>query len=353
MSGLAVRGNALPSLEKARAILAGADSFTAIRRLEAVADVIASENRGNELGSDAAAIVCACVRRRAELDAAARAGRLHHGAAKGAVTREVTALPSAQKVAESKRAPVLALPVRDEDAYYRACKAKREQPTKAGLIALARQTAPERKTTLATMADAPSVRTALSHASKRVVRERLEDVSAIEAKAIEGVFDAIVIDPPWPMEKIERDVRPNQGRSLDYPTMGEAELCAMTLPAAKDCHLWCWTTSTFLPLAFRCLEAWGFSYSCLFVWHKPGGPQPAGGPQFNCEPILYARRGSPKFVDTKAFFTCFEATRGKHSEKPEAFYDVVRRVTAGRRLDMFNRRAIPGFEVWGKEADRG
>jgi N6-adenosine-specific RNA methylase IME4 len=181
------------------------------------------------------------------------------------------------------------------------------------------------------------------------LREKLDDVTAREAKAATGVYDVLVIDPPWPMKKIERDERPNQSE-FDYPTMTEGELAQLDIPAAEDCHVWLWTTHKFLPMAVRLLGAWGLRYVCTFVWHKPGGFQPIGLPQYNCEFAIYARQGAPAFLDTKALPTCFDAPRGKHSEKPEAFYDVVRRVTGGRRLDMFNRRPIAGFDSWGKEA---
>ena len=177
----------------------------------------------------------------------------------------------------------------------------------------------------------------------------LESVEAREQKALEGVYDVIVIDPPWPMQKIDRDERQNQV-AFDYPTMSEAEMADMEMPAADDCHMWLWTTHKFLPMALRLSEGWGFKYVCTFVWHKPGGFQPIGLPQYNCEFAFYCRKGSPKFLDTKAFPACFEAPRGGHSEKPEEFYDVVRRVTGGRRIDIFNRRKIKGFDVWGKEA---
>lgn len=181
---------------------------------------------------------------------------------------------------------------------------------------------------------------------------QLEDVATLEAKALEGVYDVVVIDPPWPMTKIERDVRPNQV-AFDYPTMDEEAIATQieTLqPFAADCHTWLWTTQRFLPMAFRLLDRWQLTYVCTFVWHKPGGFQPVGLPQYNAEFALYARQGAPLFVDTTSLPVCFTADREGHSVKPDAFYAMVRRVTAGRRLDLFNRRPLEGFDGWGKES---
>ena len=78
------------------------------------------------------------------------------------------------------------------------------------------------------------------------IRAQLEDVAAQDAKAIQGVYDVIVIDPPWPMEKIERDVAPNQV-AFDYPTMTLDEIASLEIPYADDCHVWLWTTHRFMP----------------------------------------------------------------------------------------------------------
>lgn len=168
-------------------------------------------------------------------------------------------------------------------------------------------------------------------------------------------YNVAVIDPPWPMTKILRKVRPNQTERLDYRTQTIPEIAETVatdiLPLLDtNAHVFLWTTHKFLPDAFGLLSGWGLTYICILTWHKPGGFQPYGLPQYNSEFCLLARKGSPRFVSTKAFPTCFEAPRGKHSEKPEEFYALLRRVTDGCRLDVYNRRVIEGFDAWGDEA---
>jgi N6-adenosine-specific RNA methylase IME4 len=188
------------------------------------------------------------------------------------------------------------------------------------------------------------------YAKRAEVRQMLEDKKTQALKEAQGLYDVVVIDPPWPVHIGAREAYPDQV-GLAYPTMSVEEICALRLPLADVAHVWLWTTQRFLSEALlTCLPAWGLAYSCCFVWEKPGGMQPLGLPQMTCEFALYARKGSPVFVDTKDFKTYFKAPRGAHSEKPECFYAMVRRVTAGRRLDMFNRRPIDGFDGWGYDA---
>jgi N6-adenosine-specific RNA methylase IME4 len=176
---------------------------------------------------------------------------------------------------------------------------------------------------------------------------------ATAAFSANGPFDVVVIDPPWPVQKIDREVRLNQD-AFDYPTMTEEELLAfwrqdMTSRLQADCHLLVWTTQKFLPTALAFIDSIGFRYVLTFVWHKAGGFQPIGLPQYNCEFAVYARRGAPVFIDTKDFDCCFEAPRREHSRKPDVFYDTIRRVTGGSRIDVFSREPREGFAQYGNE----
>jgi N6-adenosine-specific RNA methylase IME4 len=179
-----------------------------------------------------------------------------------------------------------------------------------------------------------------------------EALAAVEVLEPILTFETVVLDPPWPMAKIERDVRPNQV-AFDYPTMSEDELRkfseALNRMAAGDCHLFMWTTQRFLPLALELVAHYGFRYVLTMVWHKAGGYQPTGLPQFNCEFVVYARKGAPKFVSTQGFFCCLNGPRREHSRKPDEFYEMIRLVTGGPRIDVFSREAREGFAQYGNE----
>lgn len=166
-----------------------------------------------------------------------------------------------------------------------------------------------------------------------------------------GEYRCIVIDPPWPMKKIERDVRLNQTAPLDYPTMSIDELRELDMPVAADgCHLYLWTTHKFLPAALELTDAWGFNYQCLLTWVKNVGFTPFSF-MYSTELVVFARRGKLDLL-VKGRRLDFNAKVREHSRKPDELYDLVRDVSPGPRIDMFSREARDGFDQWGNETDR-
>ena len=175
-----------------------------------------------------------------------------------------------------------------------------------------------------------------------------------EAVIPPGTFSGVVVDPPWPIKKIDRLVTPTQ-TAFDYPTMSLEEIAAFPVEkmCAEDCHVFLWTTQRFLPHAFDIIQGWGCRYVFTMVWHKEGGFQPFGLPQYNCEFVVLGRKGTPGFRDLKEFPTCFSAKRTGHSRKPKEFYQLVRRVCAGPLIDVFSRQQHEGFEQFGNQAEGG
>jgi N6-adenosine-specific RNA methylase IME4 len=191
----------------------------------------------------------------------------------------------------------------------------------------------------------------ITEQAQKDVIEKLENLKMKKAKKILGVYDVIIIDPPWPVKKILRHAAPKQVE-WDYPTMSVDEIINLELPMSENCHIFLWTTQKFLPHALKIIEYWNLKYCCTFVWKKAKGFQVGKLPQFNCEFCIYCKKGKPVFIDLKDFKTCFEGTQKVHSTKPKEFYELVKRVTAGRRLDMFGRNRHEGFEIWGLEAGK-
>lgn len=183
-------------------------------------------------------------------------------------------------------------------------------------------------------------------------RAQQEHIVAAPTPVPSGKYRTIVIDPPWDIKKIHREDHGLHQTGLDYPTMSLSELAdfePMQSCPFDECHLYCWTTQKYLPATFQLLRDWGFKYIFTMTWHKSGGFQPFGLPQYNSEFVVFGRRGSLPFKDTKAFNTCFSAPRREHSRKPDEFYDVVRRVSPGPRIDIFSRETREGFDVYGNQ----
>jgi N6-adenosine-specific RNA methylase IME4 len=182
-------------------------------------------------------------------------------------------------------------------------------------------------------------------------QRRQEILTAVFSET--GPFDVVVIDPPWPMQKIDRDERPNQD-AFDYDVMTLDELAQfwpekIAPKLNEDVHVFCWTTEKYLPATLLLLEKWDLRYVLTMVWLKPGGFQPYGLPQYNTEFIVYARKAAPMFIDTKDFSTGNVWPRREHSRKPKEFYELISRVTGGSRLDVFARERHAGFAQYGKE----
>jgi N6-adenosine-specific RNA methylase IME4 len=123
------------------------------------------------------------------------------------------------------------------------------------------------------------------------------------------------------------------------------------LPVSKllgaEAFAWVWTTNAMIEEAFACVRAWGLQPKTMLTWAKdrPGTGHWLMG---QTEHALFCVRGSPKMTSIGAS-TLLQAPSRNHSEKPEAFYDLVEKMCPGPRLDMFARSKRRGWTSWGAE----
>src|SRR5262249_21677297 len=111
-----------------------------------------------------------------------------------------------------------------------------------------------------------------------------------------------------------------------------------------------WTTNHHLLAGEACavVNAWGFKPKVMLTWGKPhfGCGQRLRGQTEHC---ILAVRGTPIQTLTNESTLMLEPT-GKHSEKPERFYELVESLCpAPAYLELFARRLRPGWMCWGDE----
>jgi len=155
-----------------------------------------------------------------------------------------------------------------------------------------------------------------------------------------GSFNVIYADPPWPL-----------GSSVEqhYPTMPTAEIAALRVPAAESAALFLWEVTTLRNDATAVIEQWGFTHKAEYVWVKPS----IGTGNYvrnRHEKLLIATRGDFS-IPLERFDSVVEAPRGRHSEKPKIFYELIEQMyPTATKLELFARgKTRTGWTAWGNE----
>lgn len=171
-------------------------------------------------------------------------------------------------------------------------------------------------------------------------------------------FGTIYADPPWRYSNQATRAATNnhykpEKDSGEYD-MSIEQLCELPVKdfSADRAHLWLWTTNAFLFECPRLFAAWGFEFKSSYVWVKP--QMGIGNYLRNShELLLLAVRGglTGAAKDVKSWG---EFDRAAHSAKPEQIRSqVVEKLSPGPRLELFGRKVVPEWVVWGNQITRG
>ena len=159
-----------------------------------------------------------------------------------------------------------------------------------------------------------------------------------------GGFATILIDPPWPL----------QGGEKHYRTMSLARITALPVGAlaARDAHLWLWTTNALLPTAYEVAAAWGFTVRSPLTWVKfrlgLGGRYQLRNAT---EQLLFCTRGRAP-LGSRSQPTWFNAPVTEHSRKPAEQFAIIERVSPGPYLELFARRRPESNQPWAVWGDQ-
>lgn len=177
-----------------------------------------------------------------------------------------------------------------------------------------------------------------------------------------GKYDVILADPPWSYYG-QQD---KWGAAAKfYPTMSDEELRRLPIQVClkKRSVVFLWATSPRLDAAIGLLHAWDLFYrGVAFVWVKTkrDGCTPIGAQGVRpsivkptTEFVLAAstvETGRPLPLASEAVSQVVLAPRAEHSRKPDEVHRRIEQLyPATSKLELFARRRVVGWDVWGNE----
>lgn len=207
--------------------------------------------------------------------------------------------------------------------------------------------------------DEPRSRAELRARVKQVKRAKRE--SALGGKIREDaerlgheVYGVLYADPPWRFEPYSRETGMDRAADNHYPTMTAEELAALDIAGASaaDAIMFCWATVAMLPAGMTFLADHGFAYRSAYFWLKPGPGTGYWSTTDQVEVLLVGTKGEvPAPAQGAQPPQCQTFPRSRHSEKPDAFADmIVRMYPSLPRVELFARKARADWSSWGAEA---
>jgi N6-adenosine-specific RNA methylase IME4 len=174
-------------------------------------------------------------------------------------------------------------------------------------------------------------------------------------------YNVILEDFEWDDEVRSRETGMDRHASNHFPTSKTAhtpeEIVAATRDrfvacAAPDCVVFFWTTIQHAAIAFEILKLRGLTYKSQYVWVKPH-ISTGFWTRSRHEVLLIATRGHvPCPAQGTQWASIVEAPRpGGHSEKPDAFYEMIEAYYPTLpKIELNARKARDGWDRWGLDA---
>lgn len=175
-------------------------------------------------------------------------------------------------------------------------------------------------------------------------------------------FDVVLLDPPWSYY----GAQDKWGAAAKfYPTMTDDELREFPIQQLlnKKAVIFMWATSPRLDFAIQLLSDWGLHYrGVAFTWvkTKKDGITPIGAQGVRpsvvkptAEYVLVASnvaKGRPLPLADESVSNIVLAPKTEHSRKPDEIHRRIERLYPNAtKLELFARRQMDGWKVWGNE----